>query len=170
MLSRFSCVRLYMTPWTVACQAPLSMGLSRQKYWRRHKVEDIYKISLPISTFCYYSYSFQTILIFFLWIAKTLSIKIILIFCLLYFWQYFSASVYGIFCKWKCLLFMKPSVKLCFMDQSFLESLQRPPSSGYFASILCLMLMFLNRLFLVLFMLIYLKLKILNYSWITVLY
>ena len=22
-----------MTPWTVACQAPLSMGLSRQKYW-----------------------------------------------------------------------------------------------------------------------------------------
>ena len=21
------------TPWTVACQAPLSMGLSRQEYW-----------------------------------------------------------------------------------------------------------------------------------------
>ena len=21
------------TPWTVACQAPLSMGVSRQKYW-----------------------------------------------------------------------------------------------------------------------------------------
>ena len=21
------------TPWTVACQAPLSMGFSRQKYW-----------------------------------------------------------------------------------------------------------------------------------------
>ena len=62
------------------------------------------------------------------------------------------------------LLFMKTSVKLCFMDQSFLESLQRPPSSGYFASILCLMLMFLIRLSLVLFILIYLKLKILNYS------
>ena len=22
-----------MTPWTVACQAPLSMGFSRQEYW-----------------------------------------------------------------------------------------------------------------------------------------
>ena len=28
-----SCVRLFATPWTVACQAPLSVGLSRQKYW-----------------------------------------------------------------------------------------------------------------------------------------
>ena len=26
-------VRLFVTPWTVACQAPLSMGFSRQKYW-----------------------------------------------------------------------------------------------------------------------------------------
>ena len=23
------------TPWTVACQAPLSMGFSRQQYWSR---------------------------------------------------------------------------------------------------------------------------------------
>ena len=29
----FSCVRLFATPWTVAYQAPLSMGFSRQKYW-----------------------------------------------------------------------------------------------------------------------------------------
>ena len=28
-------VRLCMTPWTVAHQAPLSMGFSRQKYWDR---------------------------------------------------------------------------------------------------------------------------------------
>ena len=28
-----SCVRLFATPWTVACQASLSMGLSRQEYW-----------------------------------------------------------------------------------------------------------------------------------------
>ena len=28
-----SCVRLFETPWAVACQAPLSMGFSRQKYW-----------------------------------------------------------------------------------------------------------------------------------------
>ena len=27
------CVWLFVTPWTVACQAPLSMGLSRQEYW-----------------------------------------------------------------------------------------------------------------------------------------
>ena len=33
MLSCFSHVRLCATPWTVACQAPLSMGFSRQEYW-----------------------------------------------------------------------------------------------------------------------------------------
>ena len=33
MLSCFSCVRLFVTPWTVALQAPLSMGFSRQEYW-----------------------------------------------------------------------------------------------------------------------------------------
>ena len=29
-----SCVRLFATPWTVAHQAPPSMGFSRQEYWR----------------------------------------------------------------------------------------------------------------------------------------
>ena len=33
MLSHFSCVQLFVTVWTVACQAPLSMGFSRQEYW-----------------------------------------------------------------------------------------------------------------------------------------
>ena len=33
VLSRFSHVRLFVTLWTVACQAPLSMGFSRQEYW-----------------------------------------------------------------------------------------------------------------------------------------
>ena len=33
MLSHFSCVRLLVTPWTVACQAPPSMESSRQEYW-----------------------------------------------------------------------------------------------------------------------------------------
>ena len=32
-LSRFCCLRLSVTPWTVARQAPLSMGFSRQEYW-----------------------------------------------------------------------------------------------------------------------------------------
>ena len=33
LLSRFSRVRLVVTLWTVAHQAPLSMGFSRQEYW-----------------------------------------------------------------------------------------------------------------------------------------
>ena len=31
--SRLSRVRLFVTPWTAACQAPLSMKFSRQEYW-----------------------------------------------------------------------------------------------------------------------------------------
>ena len=30
LLSR---VQLFATPWTVACQAPLSLGFSRQEFW-----------------------------------------------------------------------------------------------------------------------------------------
>ena len=33
MLSHFSRVRLFATTWTVAYQAPPSMGFSRQEYW-----------------------------------------------------------------------------------------------------------------------------------------
>ena len=33
MLSHFSCVQLFATLRTVACQASLSMGFSRQAYW-----------------------------------------------------------------------------------------------------------------------------------------
>ena len=29
------CIQLFATPWTIAHQAPLSMGFSRQKYWSR---------------------------------------------------------------------------------------------------------------------------------------
>ena len=32
MLSLFSHVQLFVTPWTVACQTPLSIGFSRQEY------------------------------------------------------------------------------------------------------------------------------------------
>ena len=28
-----SCVQLFATPWTIACQASPSMGFSRQEYW-----------------------------------------------------------------------------------------------------------------------------------------
>ena len=34
MLSHFSHVQLFVTLWTVARQAPLSMGFSRHEYWR----------------------------------------------------------------------------------------------------------------------------------------
>ena len=33
MLSHFSCIRLCVILWTVAHQAPLSMGFSRKEYW-----------------------------------------------------------------------------------------------------------------------------------------
>ena len=33
MLSHFSHVGLFATPWTAAYQAPLSMGFSGQEYW-----------------------------------------------------------------------------------------------------------------------------------------
>ena len=33
VLSHFSCVQFFVTLWTIAYQAPLSMRFSRQKYW-----------------------------------------------------------------------------------------------------------------------------------------
>ena len=33
VLRHFSHVQLFVTPWTIAHQAPLSMGFSRQEYW-----------------------------------------------------------------------------------------------------------------------------------------
>ena len=30
-----SCVRLFVTQWTIACQAPLSMEFPRPQYWNR---------------------------------------------------------------------------------------------------------------------------------------
>ena len=32
-LKLFSHVQLFATPWTVACQAPTSMGFSKPEYW-----------------------------------------------------------------------------------------------------------------------------------------
>ena len=33
VLSHFSCIQHFVTLWTVACQASLSMGFSRQESW-----------------------------------------------------------------------------------------------------------------------------------------
>ena len=35
LLNHFSRVQLFVTPWTIAHQASLSMGFSRQEYWSR---------------------------------------------------------------------------------------------------------------------------------------
>ena len=35
MLSGFSRVQLFATPWIIACQAPLFVEFSRQEYWSR---------------------------------------------------------------------------------------------------------------------------------------
>ena len=32
-MKSLSCVRLFVTPWTIAYQVPPSMGFSRQEYW-----------------------------------------------------------------------------------------------------------------------------------------
>ena len=33
MLNHFSCVQLFVTPWSVARQAPLFLGFSKKEYW-----------------------------------------------------------------------------------------------------------------------------------------
>ena len=33
VVQSLSCVRIFLTPWTVAYQAPLSMWISKQEYW-----------------------------------------------------------------------------------------------------------------------------------------
>ena len=35
MCYRFSCIRLFVTPWTIALQVPLSIGFSRKEYWSK---------------------------------------------------------------------------------------------------------------------------------------
>ena len=47
MLSRFSCVWVFATLWTIACQAPLSMGFSRQEYWSGLSLTSLGGLSNP---------------------------------------------------------------------------------------------------------------------------
>ena len=44
MLSHFSWVPLFVTPWTVACQVPLSMGFPRQEYWSELPFSNLQRI------------------------------------------------------------------------------------------------------------------------------
>ena len=55
MLSCFSRVRLFMTLHTIACQAPLSMGFSRQEYWSRLPCpppEDLLDLGIKLASLC----------------------------------------------------------------------------------------------------------------------
>ena len=61
----FSCVRLLVTPWTAAYQAPPSMGFSRQECWSgvpSPSPSHIYKPWENISTQCARAESFQSCL------------------------------------------------------------------------------------------------------------
>ena len=52
LLVLLSHVWFFVTPWTVVCQAPLSMGFSRQEYWSGWSLYD-YKMSLIIVAIFY---------------------------------------------------------------------------------------------------------------------
>ena len=47
MRSRFSFIQLLVTLWTVACQAPLSMGFSNQEYWSESPCPPLGGLSNP---------------------------------------------------------------------------------------------------------------------------
>ena len=42
-----SCVWFFATPWTVVCQAPLSMESSRQEYWSRYLYSSAWDLPNP---------------------------------------------------------------------------------------------------------------------------
>ena len=47
MLIRFSHARLFLTPWTVALQAPQSVGFSRQEYWNGLSCPPLWDLPCP---------------------------------------------------------------------------------------------------------------------------
>ena len=47
-MKSLSCVRLLVTPWTAAHQAPLSLGFSRQEYWSRVPLPSLKILSLGV--------------------------------------------------------------------------------------------------------------------------
>ena len=54
-----SCVQLFASPWTVACQAPLSMEFSREEYWKMYqeaKVLYLATITYLLSFFYFHLY------------------------------------------------------------------------------------------------------------------
>ena len=106
-----SCVQLFVTPWTVAHQAPLSVEFSRQKYWsglpfpsppRFHMyaliyiflfltyftIQQILGPSLQMTQFC-----------FFLWLSSSPYVPLLL-YPLIYQWTWLLPGP-G-YCEWCC--------------------------------------------------------------------
>ena len=52
LLSHVSRVRLFMSPWTVAYQAPLSTGFPTQEYWSGLPLPSLYKIGRHRHKYC----------------------------------------------------------------------------------------------------------------------
>ena len=52
LLSHFSCVLVFVTLWTIAHQAPLSMGFSRQEYWSGLPCSSLGDVSNPGIELC----------------------------------------------------------------------------------------------------------------------
>ena len=48
VMSHFSHVQLFVTPWTADCKAPLPMGFSRQEYWCGLLANKLWKILIWI--------------------------------------------------------------------------------------------------------------------------
>ena len=56
-MKSLSCIRLFATPWTVAHQAPPSMGFSRQEYWSGFSIKHVFLfkikyLRLPCTELC----------------------------------------------------------------------------------------------------------------------
>ena len=48
LLSRISRVQLFVTPWILACQAPVSVGFSKQEYWSGLPCPPSSRIYIPL--------------------------------------------------------------------------------------------------------------------------
>jgi len=115
LLSRFSRVRLFETPWTAAYQAPPSMGFFRQEYWSGLPLSSP---NIPLVNYIFYlSQSRMVSITCFQHACHFLTLEILLL-------------LHSTICCCCCCLVPKSSPTLCdFMDCS-------PPGSSVQATIL----------------------------------
>ena len=79
MLSHFSPVQLFVTPWTATFQAPLNMGFYRREYWRGFPIQGL---NPHLSLFLFFVwqslYYFFFSFIFIIWRLILYSIVVVL--------------------------------------------------------------------------------------------